>query len=107
MSNPQPIRLTARGHAQPTTCGQYTTPAGLVLVLLVAFSVSCRPQAVATRPTAPRLMRWILAPQADDADQFCIPSPLGADIDPSDAYPLRCVPVGEIRRWVRGQRAAN
>jgi hypothetical protein len=83
-----------------------------VLVLALfgfgALADACRQHAIAVIPTPPpQGLRYILAAGADNADAFCVPTTLEAGTDPSEVFPLRCTTVGDIRRYVRGQRMAE
>lgn len=81
---------------------------GLLVVALVSVGAlvgACGHRVqVQTAPSGPT--RWIMDPEADDDDQFCVPSPHNVGTKNDEVFPLRCTSVGDIRRHVRALRAA-
>ncbi len=53
------------------------------------------------------LTTWTIPLSLDDDVRLCVATELGPFIDPADVRPLRCVSVGAVRAWIRGQRMAN
>ena len=53
------------------------------------------------------LTTWTIPLSLDDDVRLCVATELGPFIDPADVRPLRCVSVGAVRAWIRGQRMAD
>jgi len=77
---------------------------GRVVLLLVALALvaGCR-ESVTTTPSRPRQARtrWLLDPDADDADLFCVDTFVAGD------FGVRCTTIKDIRAYVRYQRVAE
>jgi len=84
----------------------------LVLAFVTVFLVSTCVRRVAVPvpivvPIVLPIMQWTIPlGMADDA-RLCVQTVLAAGVDPADVLPLRCVSVGAIRLWIRGQRWAE
>ena len=74
-----------------------------VVAGLLILASSCAHKIVVVSP----IVQWTIPLTMDDRARVCVETLLGGWVDPSDAFPLRCVSVGTIRAWLQRQRMAN
>jgi hypothetical protein len=68
---------------------------------------SCTKRVVVVPIVVVPLTTWTIPLSLDDEVRLCVATELGPFIDPADVRPLRCVSVGAVRAWIRGQRMAE
>ena len=53
------------------------------------------------------IVQWTIPLGMEDDARLCVATTLEAGVDPADVLPLRCVSIGAVRVWIRGQRWAE
>jgi len=90
----------------------YYSPAGALLAAAGAvyglFLVSACVHTLLVVPVPlDVVVQWTIPLGMDDDARLCVASTLEAGVDPADVLPLRCVSIGAVRVWIRGQRWAE
>lgn len=85
-----------------------TQVAALVVGFHVVLAVStCAKKIVVVPVVVVPLTTWTIPLSLDDSVALCVATELAPFVDPADVRPLRCVSVGAVRAWIRGQRMAE